>query len=124
MAAYISPNGNGNGSINGRGIKRRDLTHYQLVNLAADAVSGVHPVVPSLSQAPKIFEGVTQSEVSEELKRRDVVRKDAEADKVLFAFADAWSERSLPWRAEALKWIAVRSDLEDVRLALVVAMQK
>jgi hypothetical protein len=46
-----------NGSINGRGIKHRDLTHRQLVELAADAVSGVHPVVPSLSQASKIFEG-------------------------------------------------------------------
>jgi hypothetical protein len=91
--SYISPAENGNGSINGRGIKHRDLTHHQLVELAADAVSGVHPVVPSLSQAPKIFEGVSQSEVSEELKRREVTRKDAEADKVLFAFADAWSER-------------------------------
>src|SRR4029453_3552330 len=73
MAAYISPNGNGNGSINGRGIKHRDFAHPQLVELAADAVSGVQPVVPSLSQAPKIFEGVTQGEVSEELKRREVV---------------------------------------------------
>jgi hypothetical protein len=113
-----------NGSINGRGIKHRDLTHYQLVELAADAVSGVHPVVPSLSQASKIFEGVTQSEVSEELKRREVAGRDAETDKVLFAFADAWGERSFYWRVEALKWIAARSDLEDVRLALVGAMQK
>jgi hypothetical protein len=124
MAAYISPNGNGNGSINGRGIKHRDLTHHQLVELAADAVSGVQPVVPSLSQAPKIFEGVTQGEVSEELKRREVVRKDAEAEKVLFEFADVWSERPLRWRVEALKWIATMRDLEDVRFALSYAMQK
>lgn len=124
MTAYISPNGNGNGSINGRGIKRRDLTHHQLVELAADAVSGVHPVVPSLSQASRIFEGVTQSEVSEELKRREVVRRDAEAEKVLFEFADVWSERSLYWRVEALKWIATKRDLEDVRFALAGAMQK
>ena len=124
MAAYISPNGNGNGSINGRGIKRRDLTHHQLVELAADAVSGVHPVVPSLSQASRIFEGVTQSEVSEELRRREVARRDAEAEKVLFEFADVWSEQPLDWRVEALKWIAVKSDLEDVRLALVIAMRK
>jgi hypothetical protein len=81
-------------------------------------------VVPSLSQASKIFEGVTQSEVSEELKRREVARRDAEAEKVLFEFADVWSERSLYWRAEALKWIATKRDLEDVRFALAGAMQK
>jgi hypothetical protein len=122
--SYTSPAENGNGSIIGRGIKRRDLTHHQLVELAADAVSGVHPVVPSLSQAPKIFEGVTQSEVSEELKRREVVRRDAEAEKVLFEFADVWSEQSLFWRIEALRWIATKGDLEDVRFALAGAMQK
>jgi hypothetical protein len=124
MAAYISPNGNGNGSINGRGIKRRDLTHHQLVELAADAVSGVQPVVPSLSQASKIFEGVTQSELSDELRRREVAHKNAEAEKVMFAFADVWSEQSFHWRVEALRWIAVRRDLEDVRFALAGAMQK
>jgi hypothetical protein len=122
--SYISPAEYGNGSINGRGIKHRDLTHHQLVELAADAVSGVHPVVPSLSQAPKIFEGVTQSEVSEELKRREVARRDAEAEKVLFEFADVWSEQSFYWRVEALKWIATMRDLEDVRFALAGAMQK
>jgi hypothetical protein len=120
---HITSNENGNGSINGRGIKRRDLTHHELVELAADAVSGVHPVVPSLSQAPKIFEGVTQAEVSEELKRREGVRKDATAEKVLFDFADVWSERSPSWRAEALRWIAVASDLSDVRYALILAMK-
>ena len=124
MAAYISPNGNGNGSINGRGIKHRDLTHHQLVELAADAVSGVQPVVPSLSQAPKIFEGVTQGEVSEELKRREAAHKNAEAEKVLFDFADVWSEQSFFWRVEALRWIATKTDLEDVRFALAGAMQK
>jgi hypothetical protein len=121
---YINANGNGNGSINGRGIKRRDLTHHQLVGLAADAVSGVYPVVPSLSQASKIFEGVTKSEVSKELKRREVARMDAEAEKALFEFADVWSEQSPDWQAEALKWIATKRDLEDVRFALALAMKK
>jgi hypothetical protein len=124
MAAYISPNGNGNGSINGRGIKHRDLTHHQLVELAADAVSGVQPVVPSLSQASKIFQGVSQSEVSDELKRREVARKNAEAEKVLFEFANVWSEQSFRWRVEALKWIALGRNLEDVQSALAGAMQK
>ena len=31
-------NGNGNGPINGKGIKHRSLSHSQLVALAADAV--------------------------------------------------------------------------------------
>jgi uncharacterized protein (DUF2384 family) len=98
-------NGN-NGSINGRGIKRRDLTHDELVDLALDAVDGTHPVVLSLSQASKVFEGVTQNELSERRKQREVARRDAEAEKALFNFADVWSERSPVWQAEALKWIA------------------
>jgi hypothetical protein len=118
---HITSNENGNGSINGRGIKRRDLTHHELVELAADAVSGVHPVVPSLSQAPKIFEGVTQAEVSAEIKRREAAHKNNEAEKVLFAFADVWSEQGLAWRVDALKWISTHSDLWDIRTALNAA---
>jgi hypothetical protein len=115
---YISTSGNGNGSINGRGIKRRDLTHHQLVELAADAVSGVHPVVPSLGQVPRIFEGVTQSEVSEEIKRREADRKNAEAERILFAFADLWAEQPFAWRAQALKWISTKKDCWDIQAAL------
>jgi hypothetical protein len=77
--------------------------------------------VPSLGQVPAIFPGVTQTEVSTELKRREAVRKDAEAEKLLFEFADVWSEQTLAWRAEALKWIATRGDLADVRFALNLA---
>ena len=36
----ITTNGNGNGSINGRGIKRRVLTHDELVELATETRSG------------------------------------------------------------------------------------
>jgi hypothetical protein len=111
-------NGNGDSTINGRGIKRRDLTHQGLVKLAADAVAGVHPVVPSLGQVPAIFPGVTQTEVSAELKRREAARKDNEAEKVLFAFADAWREQPLAWRVDALRWISTRSDLWDIQFAL------
>jgi hypothetical protein len=113
-------NGNGNSTINGRGIKHRDLTHSQLVGLAADAVAGIYPVQPSLGQVPAIF-GVTPAEVSAELKRRDAVRKDAEAENALFVFADVWSEQSLTWRVNALRWFSTRADLGDVRLALITA---
>jgi hypothetical protein len=114
-------NGNGNSVINGRGIKHRGLTHRQFVGLAADAVAGIHPVVPSLGQVPAIFSGVTQAEVSAELKRREAARKDNEADNALFAFADVWGKQSLAWRVDALKLIATESDLFDIRFALNAA---
>jgi hypothetical protein len=114
-------NGNGNSTINGRGIRRRDLTHQQLIELAADAVSGMHPVVPSLGQAPTLFPGVTQGEIREELKQREAAHKNNEAEKVLFAFADVWSEQPLAWRVDALKWISTHSDLRDIRTALAAA---
>jgi hypothetical protein len=114
-------NKNGNSTINGRGIRHRDLTHHQLIGLATDAVSGVHPVVPSLGQAPTLFPGVTQGEIREELKRREAARKSNEAEKVLFAFADVWSEQPLAWRVDALKWISTRSDLWDIQTALAAA---
>ena len=119
----VNGNGGGNGTINGRGIKRRALTHthYQLVELAADAVAGIHPLVPSLEQVPAIFPGVSRAEVSTELKRREAFHKSEEAEKALFAFADAWSEQPLAWRVDALKWIATNSDLSDIRVALAVA---
>jgi len=125
--AYIntSRNGNGgNGLINGRGIKHRDLSHDELVELAADAVSGMSPVVPSLAQAPKIFEGITQNEVSTELKRREAVQKETEAEGALFEFAAVWEGQSLDWRAEALKWLATKQDLSDIWAAYVHAKTK
>jgi hypothetical protein len=119
----VPVNGNGNSTINGRGIKRRgrNLTHHELVELAADAVAGIHPVVPSLEQVQAIFPGVTGTEVSTELKHRKASRKDEEAEKALFAFSDAWSEQPFAWRVDALKWIATNSDLSDIRVALAVA---
>jgi hypothetical protein len=117
-------NGNGHSPLNGRGIKHRNLTHDQLVGLAADSVTGVYPVVPSLSQVPAIFTGVTPRDVRAELKRRATVDKDAEAERILFQFADVWSAQSADWRASALKWIATTKDLEDVRSALTLATTK
>jgi len=114
---------NGNRTINGRGVKRRDLTHYGLVGLAADAVAGIHPVVPSLGQVPAIFPGVSQAEVSAELKRREATRKDSEAENALFAFADAWREQPLAWRVDALKWISTHSDLRDIQ-SLSITLQQ
>jgi hypothetical protein len=99
--------GNGNGSILGRGIKHRDLTHHELVGLAADAVSGAHPVVPSLPQAPFIFEGVRQAEISAELKRRETLRKEGEAEDALLRFAHAWDASSPSWRVSAVKYLGV-----------------
>jgi hypothetical protein len=114
-------NGNGNGAINGKGIKRRALTHNELIDLAADAVAGVHPVVPSLEQVPAIFSGITRAEVRERLNFREACRKAEEEEATLFAFADAWREQSLAWRMNGLRWISTRSDLSDIQFALKAA---
>jgi hypothetical protein len=112
---------NGNGTINGRGIKHRALTHNELVGLAADSVAGIHPVAPSLEQVSGIFPGVSRAEVSAELRRRAAVRKDVEVEDALFTLGNAWGEQSLAWQANALKWISTYSDLRDIRLALNAA---
>lgn len=117
-------NGTSNGTINGRGIARRDLSHRQLVGLAADAVSGVHPVQPSLGQVPSIFAGVTQAEVSEELKRREATAKANKAEEILFAFADLWAAQPFHWRVYALQWIGELRDLRDIEVALRAATVK
>jgi hypothetical protein len=100
-------NGNGSSTINGRGIGRRGLTHYELVELAADAVSGTHPVVPSIQQAPFIFAGVSRAEISTELKRREAYRKEGEAWNALLNFIDAWNAASPSWRTEAVTHLGV-----------------
>jgi hypothetical protein len=100
-------NGSGNGSILGRGIKHRDLTHGQLVGLAADAVSGALPVVPSIQQAPFIFEGVSRAEISAELKRRETAYEEDEAADALLRFIHAWDAASPSWRVAAIKHIGV-----------------
>jgi hypothetical protein len=105
--SHITSNGNGNGSILGRGIKRRELSHYDLVELAADSVSGVSPVVPSIQQAPFIFEGVSRAEISEVLKRREANRKEDEAEDILFRFFNTWKGHPLDWRVRAVQYIGV-----------------
>jgi hypothetical protein len=100
-------NGNGNGTINGRGIKHRDLTHHQLVGLAADTVTGIHPVVPSLEQVPGIFLGVSRAEVSAELKRREATHKEDEAQDALHRFVRVWDASPLSWRQSAVSIIGV-----------------
>jgi hypothetical protein len=100
-------NGNGNGTINDRGILRRDLTHHELVGLAADAVAGVHPVVPSLGQVPAIFSGVTSAEVSAELKRRETSHKECEMQDALHRFVRVWDASPLSWRVYAVGVIGI-----------------
>jgi hypothetical protein len=116
-SSYKNGNGNGNGSILGRGLKRRNLSHEQLVELAADAASGELKVVPSLSQVPAIFPGVTRAEVSAELHRRKNDQGGDEVKEILNAFAQLWSQRSPAWRLLALKHIST-DDLKDVWYAL------
>jgi hypothetical protein len=58
--------------VSGRGIRRRKLTRFQRVRLAADLASGQLQLEPSLGQACELF-NVTPAQVREELKARAAV---------------------------------------------------
>jgi hypothetical protein len=60
---------NGNGSVGGRGVLRRKLTHEQRVSLAADVALGLVHVEPSLKQSAATI-GVRPDEIRAELKAR------------------------------------------------------
>lgn len=56
--------------INGRGLKHLKLDVYQRANLAADCVSGVAPLQPSIEQARFLFD-VPRSLLSKHLHARN-----------------------------------------------------
>jgi hypothetical protein len=56
--------------INGRGLKHLKLDVYQRANLAADCVSGVTPLQPSIEQARLLFD-VPRSLLSKHLHARN-----------------------------------------------------
>jgi len=60
---------NGSATINGRGIGHRKLDQDQAAELAADAVTGARPVVPSYEQACRLF-NVPTLVLREHLKAR------------------------------------------------------
>lgn len=60
---------NRNGAINGRSIPYSNLTEHERVQLAADAITAVHPFIPSVKGAARDF-GTTPAKVSAELDRR------------------------------------------------------
>jgi len=75
---------NKSGAINGRSIPYSNLTENERVRLAADAVTAVHPFIPSVKTAARDF-GTTPAKISAELNHRaarhrvEQVKKLAEA---------------------------------------------
>jgi hypothetical protein len=57
----------GSGSIGGRGLVRRHLTHEERTGLAADVVAGKRSFEPSMAQTAQLF-GVTVAQIRNELK--------------------------------------------------------
>jgi hypothetical protein len=60
---------NKNGAINGRSIPYARLTESERVQLAADAVTAIHPYIPSVKTAARDF-GTTPAKISAELDHR------------------------------------------------------
>jgi len=60
---------NGSATIFGRGLARRKITFDDKANLAADAVTGLRPLQPSIEQASLIFQ-IPRHIVSERVRRR------------------------------------------------------
>jgi 2-methylaconitate cis-trans-isomerase PrpF len=75
---------NRNGAINGRSIPYCNLSEFERVQGAADAVTAVHPYIPSVKTAARDF-GTTPAKISAELDHRaarhriEQVKKLAEA---------------------------------------------
>ena len=60
---------NGSATILGRGLARRKITFDDKANLAADAVTGLRPLQPSIEQASLIFQ-IPRHIVSERVRLR------------------------------------------------------
>jgi hypothetical protein len=75
---------NRNGAINGRSVPYANLAESERVRLAADAVTAVHPYIPTVKTAARDF-GTTPAKISAELDHRaarhrvEQVKKLAEA---------------------------------------------
>jgi hypothetical protein len=67
--------GNGNGSVNGRGLKHRKATQRELTGLAADVVTGVKHLDLSRGQLCSVL-GVTPAALRAELGARALNERD------------------------------------------------
>jgi hypothetical protein len=103
-------NGNGgavNGSVNGRGLHHRKLSHEQRVALAADVVIGEKPFAPSQAQYCSLF-GITPAALRAELKVRVAANGNGSSDKVkhfVQTFVEGWIDLSEAERVQAFQAI-------------------
>jgi hypothetical protein len=75
-----------NGSaINGRSISHAHLTEPERVRLATDAVTAVHPYIPSVKTAARDF-GTTPAKISAELDHRAARHRVEQVKKLAEAF--------------------------------------
>ena len=125
MLQIVKSGPNGNGTISGRGLRRRKLTVNQRIDLAADLVSGRRQLVPSFQHAAALLQ-TTPTQVRERLAQRQEAerrlqaqekaeRTNAEAE----ILADAWRSVAPESREVAIQLLG-SSAVWDV-LARVVA---
>jgi len=106
----VARNGNGAGSVNGRGVLRRKLTPAARIALAADIATGAKHLDPSLKQAAAAT-GVSPYLINKELKARAAheawaERKRQEVQRAN-AILGAWTQASDTERAMAVRAIGV-----------------
>ena len=72
---------NRNGAINGRSLPYCNLSEYERIQLAADAVTAVHPYIPSVKTAARDFE-TTPAKISAELDHRATRQRDEQVQRL------------------------------------------
>jgi hypothetical protein len=109
-------NGNGQGSVNGRGSLRRKLTESQRDALAVDIATGVVPFTPSFKQTAAAL-GTTPYRMRQERKAREVAaereRQAEYARQGALPIVRAWDHATPQGRAEAIQLIG-RGEVWDV----------
>ena len=125
-------NGNGQGSVNGRGLARRQMTVGERVCLAAEIATGQRQLMPSLTQIADAT-GISVWSLRNELKERERVEAERQAIKQRLqvqleaemanaqadAIAVAWEAASSTAQEAAVRTIGV-ADIWNV-IAVVVA---
>jgi hypothetical protein len=110
MNNIVPRHGNGNGSVNGRGVLRQKLTPTARIALAADIATGKKHLDPSIKQAAAAV-GVSPYRIRKELQARagalEAVEQAERIRDEAGYIIHAWTRASTQVRQEAIRCIGV-----------------